>query len=531
MPYFSTPSLQRKAVLGRNLVATSQPLATQAGLRALARGGNAIDAALSAAITLTVVEPTMNGMGGDAFALVWHNQTLQGLNGCGRAPLAWNPEWFKGQTTMPERGWHSVTVPGQVAAWVDLSERYGQLPFAALFESAIRYATEGFPVSPIIARQWQNLAPIMQAHPGFTEAFMPGGKTPQAGDIWSFPDQAETLRDIAATRGRSFYEGDLAHKIVAFAKQHGAALSLADLAQHESEWVEPIHLRVKDVDVHEIPPNGQGVAALMVLGILQQAGYEQAAPGSALRTHLEIEAMRLAFADLYAHVAEPAHMKVSVDDLLNPTYLKQRADLINREHASPFVAGAPKVGGTVYLCTADAQGNMVSYIQSNFNGFGSGVVVPGTGISFQNRGFGFELTPGHPNVVAGGKRPMHTIIPAFMTRGEEALMAFGVMGGNMQAQGHVQMVLRTVYDGLNPQAAIDAPRWRVLTNGQLTLESHWPTHIVEALQKMGHNPQVLGPDNIDFGCAQAVAMHSNHNDQAVYAGGSDPRRDGLAGVY
>jgi len=217
--------------------------------------------------------------------------------------------------------------------------------------------------------------------------------------------------------------------------------------------------------------------------------------------------------------------------LLNPTYLKQRADLINREHASPFVAGAPKVGGTVYLCTADAQGNMVSYIQSNFNGFGSGVVVPGTGISFQNRGFGFELTPDHPNVVAGGKRPMHTIIPAFMTRGEEALMAFGVMGGNMQAQGHVQMVLRTVYDGLNPQAAIDAPRWRVLTNGQLTLESHWPTHIVEALQKMGHNPQVLGPDNIDFGCAQAVAMHSNHNDQAVYAGGSDPRRDGLAGVY
>lgn len=531
MSYFSAPSLQRKPVLGRNCVATSQPLATQAGLEALAKGGNAIDAALSAAITLTVVEPTMNGIGGDAFALVWHNKTLHGLNGCGRAPAAWSPEWFKGQTTMPERGWHSVTVPGQVAAWADLSERFGQLPFEALFEAAIRYATEGFPVSPVIARQWQNFAPIMQSHPGFVEAFMPGGKVPQAGDIWSFAEQAQTLRDIAATRGRSFYEGDLARKIDAFAALHGAALCVADLAQHKSEWVKPIHTRIHDVDVHEIPPNGQGVAALMVLGILQQAGYEQAAPGSALRTHLEIEAMRLAFADLYAHVAEPVHMQMKTDDLLNPIYLKQRAALINRDQSSQFVAGSPKVGGTVYLCTADAQGNMVSYIQSNFNGFGSGVVVPGTGIAFQNRGFGFELTPGHPNLVAGGKRPMHTIIPAFMTRGDKPLMAFGVMGGNMQSQGHVQITLRTVIDGLNPQAAIDAPRWRVLDDGQLTLESHWPAHIVEGLQKRGHNPQVLGTDSIDFGCAQAVALHSNQNGQAVYVGGSDPRRDGLAGVY
>ncbi|MDP4590427.1 MAG: gamma-glutamyltransferase family protein [Burkholderiaceae bacterium] len=531
MSYFSTPSLQRKAVLGRNVVATSQPLATQAGLQALARGGNAIDAALSAAITLTVVEPTMNGIGGDAFALIWHNETLQGLNGCGRAPAAWGPEWFKGHTTMPERGWDSVTVPGQVAAWVDLSERYGQLPFAKLFESAIRYATEGFPVSPVIARQWQTFAPLMQSYPGFVEAFMPGGKVPQAGDIWSFPDQAQTLKDIAATRGRSFYEGELAQKMVDFAQMHGAAMSMTDLAEHQSEWVDSIHLRVKDVDVHEIPPNGQGVVALMVLGILQHAGYEQAPAGSALRAHLEVEAMRLAFADLYAHVAEPSHMQVSTEDLLNPAYLKQRAALIHREQASQFVAGVPKVGGTVYLCTADAQGNMVSYIQSNFNGFGSGVVVPGTGISFQNRGFGFELTPGHPNEVAGRKRPMHTIIPAFITRGDDPLMAFGVMGGNMQAQGHVQMVLRTVYDGLNPQAAIDAPRWRILENGQLTLESHWPNHIVESLKKMGHNLQVLGPDCIDFGSAQAVTMHSNYNEQAVYVGGSDPRRDGLAGVY
>lgn len=531
MSYFLTPSLQRKPVLGRNVVATSQPLATQAGLAALARGGNAIDAALAAAITLTVVEPTMNGLGGDAFALVWHNKKLHGLNGCGRAPAAWGPEWFEGHTSMPERGWGSVTVPGQVAAWADLSERFGQLPFESLFESAIRYASEGFPVSPVIARQWQNFAPVLKDYPGFEQAFMPHGKVPQAGDIWSFADQAKTLGEIARTGGRSFYEGDLAQAMVAFAKSHGAALSQADLAEHKSKWVQPICTRIKDAALHEIPPNGQGVAALMALGILQHAGYEHTTPGSALRTHLEIEAMRIAFADLYAHIAEPASMHMGVEDLLNPTYLKQRAALINPSQAGQHEAGAPKTGGTVYLCSADAQGNMVSYIQSNFNGFGSGVVVPGTGIAFQNRGSGFVLTPGHPNVVAGRKRPMHTIIPAFLTRGDKPVMAFGVMGGNMQAQGHVQMTLRTVIDGLNPQAAIDAPRWRMLDNGQLTLESHWPSHIVDTLRSMGHNPQVQSADSIEFGCAQAVAMHSDNHGQAVYIGGSDPRRDGLASVY
>lgn len=551
MSYFSTPSLNRKAVVGRNMVATSQPLATQAGLQAFAQGGNAIDAVLSAAITLTVVEPTMNGLGGDAFALIWHDRTLHGLNGCGAAPAAWTPEWFKAYDQMPERGWDTVTVPGQVAAWADLSKRFGKLPFEALFESAIRYATEGFAVTPVIARQWQLFAPLMQPYPGFEQAFMRQGQTPQAGDIWSFKAQAESLRQIARTSGRSFYEGELAQAMVAFAKQHQAGLSAQDLREHQSQWVQPIsapigathHATIPTAHLHEIPPNGQGVAALMALGILQHVGYHQAQPGSALRVHLEIEAMRLAFEDLYAHVAEPASMRVSAGDLLNPDYLSERAKLIDPTRAGRYAAGAPKSGGTVYLCAADEQGTMVSFIQSNFNGFGSGVVVPDTGISFQNRGAGFVLTPGHPNQVAPRKRPMHTIIPAFITQNNQPVMAFGVMGGNMQAQGHIQMTLRTVVDGLNPQAAIDAPRWRILDNGQLTLESHWPESIVLALRDMGHDPHVQPSDSIDFGCAQAIVMHSNAKEgegyraesraesRAVYVGGSDPRRDGLASVY
>ena len=519
-------SVNRKPVMARNLIATSQPLASQAGASAFARGGNAIDAALAAAITLTVVEPTMNGLGGDAFAILWDGHQLHGMNGCGRAPAGWTLERFKGRDAMPFRGWDTVTVPGQVAAWADLSAKFGALPFEELFVDAIRHAMDGFPVSPVIARQWQLSAQELAPQPGFS-AFMPKGRAPVAGEIWRFADQAVTLKEIARTRGRSFYTGRLAKCISDFAAEHGAALSAADLAEHETSWVEPISLQFRDVKVHEIPPNGQGIAALIALGILQNLPYDQTKPGSAQRAHLEIESMRLAFEDLYAHVAESESMKHEVDHLLDPAYLKQRASLVDPKRAQRYQPGQPSSGGTIYLCAADAQGRMISYIQSNFTGFGSGVVVPGTGISLHNRGKSFQLNPAHPNVIAPRKRPMHTIIPAFMTRDGQPAMAFGVMGANMQAQGHLQMTLRHVVEGLNPQAASDAPRWRIDDAGELILEAKWPESEVQALRDMGHTPTVQPQDSLDFGSAQLIArLPSGEWDTAAYVGGSDTRRDG-----
>lgn len=523
-------SVQRKPVMARNMVATSQPLAAQAGVSAFAKGGNAIDAALAAAITLTVVEPTMNGIGGDAFAILWDGEKLHGMNGSGRAPAGWTLERFKGKKVMDERGWDTVTVPGQVAAWVDLSDRFGDLPFDELFEDAIRHAMDGFPVSPVIARQWDAAAKELHSIPGF-EAFMPRGRSPRAGEIWRFADQAVTLREIARTRGRSFYEGRLAHRIAAFAEQHGGALSVADLAAHQTEWVEPISQAFGSVHVHEIPPNGQGIAALIALGILQYLPYGQTKPGSAARAHLEIEAMRAAFADLHAHITDPDHMQVKASELLDPAYLKRRAALIDPSKAGQYDPGQPETGGTIYLCAADAQGRMISYIQSNFNGFGSGVVVPGTGISLHNRGKSFSLDPNHPNVVAPRKRTMHTIIPAFMTRDGQPLMAFGVMGANMQPQGHVQMTLRVEAEGLNPQAASDAPRWRVNDAGQLIMEAEWPESVIRELEAMGHTPQIEPRDSLNFGSAQLIARLPSQPDAepgetVAYIGGSDTRRDG-----
>ena len=516
----------RQPVLARNVVSTSQPLASQAGAAAFARGGNAIDATLAAAITLTVVEPTMNGIGGDAFALVWDGQTLHGMNASGRAPAAWSPQRFAGLHQMPRNGWDTVTVPGVVSGWVALSQRFGALPFEDLFTHAIRHARDGFPVSPVIARQWAQQAPELAAQPGFS-AFMPAGRTPKTGEVWRFADQAQTLEDIARSRGESFYRGRLAQAIAAWSAEHGAALSAADLAEHQCDWVQPISSTYGGHTVHEIPPNGQGIAALMALGLLDATpAYADTAPGSAARMHLEVEALRVAFADLYTHVADPAHMRVTPKQLLSPAYLAARAQLIDPARAGQYPAGQPPSGGTVYLCAADAQGRRVSFIQSNYKGVGSGVVVPGTGIALHNRGMGFVTTPGHPNEVAGGKRPMHSIIPAFLSRDGQPVMAFGVMGGNMQAQGHTQMVLRFVAEGRNPQACSDAPRWRINDAGALTLEAAVPAAVVEGLIERGHAPQVAPPDSLDFGSAQLIARLPG--DEVVYAAGSDHRRDGQA---
>lgn len=517
----------RAPLFARNIVATSQPLAAQAGLSALQRGGNAVDAALAAAITLTVVEPTMNGIGGDAFAIVWDNKKLHGLNASGRAPQAWSRQYFSGQTKMPAVGWGSVTIPGVVSGWVMLSEKFGKLKFDDLFASAIDYAQEGYPVSPVIARQWSLAKDTLAQQPGFSENFLRNDQSPLAGEIWRFPQQAETLAEIAQTKGESFYRGRLARRIAQFAAQTGGALTEADLDAHQADWVGPLASAYGEVVLHEIPPNGSGIAAQMALGILDVLNARSQGQQTRERIHLQVEAMRLAFADVHAHVSDPKTMRINPEVLLDREYLRSRAKLIDSQRAGQYVAGVPRSSGTVYLCAADASGMMVSFIQSNFRGFGSGVVAPG-GIAFHNRGSAFSLTAGHPNEVAPGKRPFHTIIPAFLTRAGEPLMAFGVMGGNMQPQGHLQMVMRYVDDGLNPQACSDTPRWRINDDGILTVEYNMPSDVVAGLRSFGHEVLIAPADSLDFGSAQAIARLSSVDGSIAYVAGSDHRRDGMA---
>lgn len=521
LPY---PS-KRMPVMARNIVSTSQPLASQAGLSMLQAGGNAVDAALAAAITLTVVEPTGNGLGSDAFAIVHDGTALHGLNASGRAPAGWTPERFAGRTEMPSNGWDSVTVPGAVSAWVELSARFGRLPFENLFAPAIGYARDGFAVSPVIAGLWQSGAGQLGDQPGFRAAFMPEGRAPRAGEMFRNEDMARSLESIAQSRGESFYKGELAEKIVAFAQEHGAALSREDLAEHVSDWSGTVSQTYGAVTAHEIPPNGQGIATLMALGILQHTDLAKHAPDSPEAIHLQIEAMKLALVDAYANVADPAAMTVTPQQMLDPVYHRDRAGLIQPAVAAAPGHGLPRPSGTVYLCAADAEGCMVSFIQSNYRGFGSGVVVPGTGISLQNRGCGFSLEPGHPNLVGPRKRPFHTIIPGFLTREDQALTALGVMGGPIQAQGHLQVIVRMVLYNQNPQAVIDAPRWRVMSGRAVAMETSFAPETIECLRKWGHDIS-LQPPEAAFGFGGAQIVH--RMDNGFYVAGSDPRKDGHA---
>ena len=517
---------RRSAVLADNMVATSQPLAAQAGVRMLAQGGNAVDAALAAAIALTVLEPTGNGIGSDAFAILWDGKALHGLNASGRAPAAWNAARFAGREAMPYRGWESVTVPGAVSGWVALSERFGKLPFETLFEPAIGYAESGFPVSPVIAALWERAGRDLAQQPGFAQTFMPEGRTPRAGEYFSSPGHARSLRLIAETRGTAFYEGVIAEEIAAFAARHDAALTAADMAEHRADWCGTIGRAFDDSVLHEIPPNGQGIAALMALGILDQTGIRDLDADDPRALHLQIEAMKLALSDAEAYVADADHMRdVRVSDLLDDGYLAGRASLIDPDRAGDFGAGAPRDGGTVYLTAADASGMMVSFIQSNYAGFGSGVVVPGTGVALQNRGAGFSLDPRHQNAVGSRKRPFHTIIPGFVMGPQGPLMSFGVMGGPMQAQGHVQMLLRTRLWGQDVQMAADAPRWRFTEGRGVACETTLPAATLEKLAAMGHEITLEAPDNaFGFGGAQLIHRLEGRG----YAGGSDPRKDGAA---
>ena len=516
----------RVPVMGCNAVATSQPLASQAGLRMLLQGGNAVDAAIATAIALTVLEPTGNGIGSDAFAIIWDGNQLHGLNASGRAPAAWHPERFVGRSRMPEIGWEAVTVPGAVSAWAALAQRFGTLPLTTLAQPAIDYARNGFPVSPLIAELWQRGFDKLQHQPGFCACFAPDGRPPRAGELFRNPAQADTLQKIAESNGESFYRGELAQKMVAFARQHNAALTLDDLDRHRADWVSVLSQPFAGGSVQELPPNGQGIATLIALGILEQLDIGRYAPDSVPWLHLSIEAMKLALVDLARYVSDEDHLEFPAQRLLSESYLRQRAALIDPQRAGDFVFGAPQQSGTVYLSTADASGMMVSFIQSNFMGFGSGVVVPGTGISLQNRGAGFSLDPAHPNVVAGGKRPFHTIIPAFALDAQGApLMSFG---GPMQAQGHLQLALRIMLHKQNPQAAIDAPRWRVEQGRHVVFESSLERNTLAALRRLGHQVTLEDPlQGYNFGGAQAIVR----DPQGFYIAATESRKDGQAVVF
>jgi gamma-glutamyltranspeptidase/glutathione hydrolase len=515
----------RSSVFGRDVVATSQPLASLAAIEIMRSGGNAVDAAVAAAMTLTLVEPTGCGIGSDAFAIVWDGTQIHGLDASGRAPERWSPDRFAGHTAMPQRGWDSVTVPGAVSAWVALLERFGRLRIDQVAAPAIRHAREGFAVTPIIAELWRRGAETLGEQPGFAETFLPDGRAPKAGEIWRSPEHADTLQSIAETGGESFYRGDIAVRIAADAARHGAVLSVEDLASHSVSWVNPLRQRFAGFDVLELPPAGQGVGALMALGMLERMPASENGPDDGQEAHFAIESAKLALADLGRHVGDRDSMTVRGEDLLAPDYLAERAGLIDPNLAGRPTFGRPGAGGTVCLSVGDRNGMMVSFIQSNYLGFGSGVVVPGTGISLQNRGSGFSTEAGHPNQVGPRKRPFHTIIPGFVCDADGApRMAFGLMGGQMQAQGHVQLALRILRHGQNPQAAADAPRWRIVQDRKVVVEPGLDALVGAWLRARGHQLTVERSDtDFAFGGAQIVLRT-----EAGYVAGSDPRKDGLA---
>lgn len=520
----------RSPLFARNVVATSQPLAAQAGLQMLRSGGNAVDAAIATAAAMTIVEPCSNGLGSDAFAILWDGQQLHGLNASGTAPAAWTREYFlrKHGEAFPMRGWDSVTVPGAVAGWVALSERFGRLPFADLLAPAIELAQRGYGVGVVTADKWARAVPLLHDQPGFADTFMPRGRAPTPGERFVFSEAAATLRQIAATRGEAFYRGSIAAALVAHAAAHGGAMSAADLAGYAPQWVEPIGMDFAGHRLHQIPPNGQGIAALMALGMLRHHELAALPVDSLASQHLQIEAMKLAFADTYRWVGDARAMTLmTVADLLDDGYLAERARCIDPRRAQDFGHGQPPRGGTIYLSAADERGMMVSLIQSNYMGFGSGVVVPGTGVSLQNRGHCFSLQAGHPNVVAPGKRPFHTIIPGFLTRDGAPQMSFGVMGGNMQPQGHLQTLVRMLVHGQNPQAACDAPRWKVETGLTLDCEHTMAPALVEGLRGLGHDLAATPDSYMDFGSGQFIWRLSDDAEDG-YVAASDSRREGQA---
>jgi gamma-glutamyltranspeptidase/glutathione hydrolase len=526
-PYTTT----RLPLFARNVVSTSHPLGAQAGLRMLHKGGNAVDAAIAAAAAMTIVEPVSNGLGSDAFCILWDGKELHGLNASGSAPASWTPDYFKRKygdnaTTPPKRGLDSVTVPGAVSSWVALSERFGKLPFADLMEPAIEIAERGYLLPPVVQQKWEAATDELKAQPGFANAFLPRGRAPKVGELFQFKAAAKALRAIALSKGAAFYGGEIAHALEKFSSANGGSMTARDLENFKPEWVKPVAKDYRGYTLHEIPPNGQGIAALIALGILDKFDIASLSVDSVDSQHLQIEAMKLAFADIYKYVAEPSSMEVTPAQMLDDAYLASRAKLINMKKAQDFGAGNPVKGGTIYLTAADENGMMVSFIQSNYMGFGSGCVEPEFGISLQNRGHGFSLNPG-VNQVAPGKRPFHTIIPAFLTKDGQPVMSFGVMGGNMQPQGHMQTLVRMLDYQQSPQVACDAPRWRFNAGLEINVEGAMNKGLVQGLAERGHRMEVINDSYQDFGAGQFIWRAGDPKVEG-YVAASDARRDGQA---
>lgn len=531
-PLYHRYSSKRNLIYGKNgMVASSHPLAAQAGIDIMKNGGNAIDAAIATAAALTVVEPTSNGIGGDAFALVWTKGKLHGLNSSGPSPKALTYEKLKelGLESIPVYGFTPVTVPGVPAAWAELSDKFGKLSLKESLAPAIGFARDGHPVAPTVAKSWNRAYEVYseklkgEEFRHWFETFAPNGRPPQPGDIWASPNHANTLEDIANTNGESFYRGELAEKIDKFSKEYGGFITKEDLEGFKPEWVEPIKVNYKGYDVWEIPPNGHGIVALMALNILNN--FQLKEKDSVETYHILMEAMKLAFVDGKEYIGDPRYMKVTIEELLSQEYGKERAKLIGDTALMPEV-GEPSKGGTVYFAAADSEGNMVSYIQSNYMGFGSGLVVPGTGIGLHNRGNNFNMLENHPNCVGPCKKPYHTIIPGFLTKDGKPIGPFGVMGGFMQPQGHVQVVTNTIDFHLNPQDALDAPRWQWTNDKTISIEQDFSNSIALSLIQKGHNIVPL-VDNSSFGRGQIIWRDEN----GVLCGGTESRADGYIGVF
>lgn len=534
----------RSEVLARNgMVATSQPLATQAALDLLRRGGNAIDAAIAANAVLALVEPTGCGLGGDLFAIVWHEESgkLHGLNGSGRSPASLTLKHLRGLglERIPSHGPLPITVPGCVDGWFELHERFGSLPMAEILAPAIQYAEEGFPLTQLIAHYWARSVPVLERWPGFREQFTVAGRAPREGEMFRNPGLARTLRRLAEGGRDEFYRGDMAREIADFVQRAGGFLSFEDLAAHRSEWVDPVSTSYRGVELWELPPNGQGIAALQMLNLLEGFDIARAGFGSPDHVHLFVESKKLAFEDRARWYADPEFTRIPVRELVSKPYADERRKLIDPARAGrSYPAGNPALeqGDTIYLCTADRAGNMVSLIQSNYRGMGSGLAPAGLGFILHDRGEMFDLAEGRPNSYAPRKRPFHTIIPAFLTKNGRPWVAFGVMGGATQPQGHVQIVLNLIDFGMNLQEAGDAPRIlhsgsseptgeRMSDGGLLTLESGFDYETVRALVARGHR---IGWDVGNYGGYQAILREP---ETGVYRGASESRKDGQAAGY
>lgn len=523
----------RFPIIAKNgMVCTGSNLASAAGLEILRRGGNAVDAAIATAAALTVVEPTANGIGSDAFAIVWMKDKLYGLNSTGCSPQAISIEAVKAKhdqcDTMPVYGWTPVTVPGAPKAWAALSERFGKLSLAEVMAPAIAYAEEGYPLTPQLARMWKRAADKFAAYKDdavfdeWFKTFTRDGKVLAAGDMIILPNHAKTLRRIAETNADAFYHGELADQIEADSIRHGGFLRKKDLAAHEVLWVDPISVNYHGYDVWEIPPNGQGIVALMALNILKEFDFTKR---DAVMYHHQFEAMKMAFADGKRYVSDPRYMRMDHQRLIDARYGQMRAKEIKPTAQLPKV-GMPPKSGTVYLCTADGEGNMVSFIQSNYMGFGSGVVVKDTGIALQNRGHDFSLDKKSENALLPGKRTYHTIIPGFLTKAGKAIGPFGVMGGYMQPQGHVQVVMNLIDFHMNPQMALDAPRWQWIKDKQFVVEDSFDMDIARQLRELGHDVQV-DLEFASFGRGQMIIRLDN----GVLVGGCESRTDSNIACY